>query len=259
MRRCDQSEHERLVAGDRAVLARGQDGRRDAHVGVGDLGRLAVGVTGVERAAVGLGDVRQAAEAIFDPVERRLEVAVVEPVDQSEREEVLGPLGVLVGEAEIVDRRYRGRRDRRFNDAVAVERAVAERIAGVVGLLQVARGEGVLVDDQQTALGQGGEVRLERGGVHRHERVGFVAGGENLVLGERDLEAGDAGQRTGGRADFGGEVGQRREVVAEDRGGVGEAVAGQLHAVAGVAREADRDAIPFLNRRADAARTVRLR
>ena len=69
----------------------------------------------------------------------------------------------------------------------------------------------------------------------------------------------DAGQRTGGRADLGGEIGQRREVVAEDRGGVGEAIAGQLHAVAGVAREADRDAIPFLNRRADAARTVRLR
>ena len=36
-----------------------------------------------------------------------------------------------------------------------------------------------------------------------------------------------------------GKFGQRREVVAERRGRVGEAPAGELHAVAGVAGEAD--------------------
>ena len=46
-----------------------------------------------------------------------------------------------------------------------------------------------------------------------------------------------------GSPDLGGEVGKRGEVVAEHRGGVRETVAGQLHPVAGVAGEADDDAL----------------
>ena len=59
---------------------------------------------------------------------------------------------------------------------------------------------------------------------------------------------GDARQRAGRRADLGGEVGQRREVVPEDGGLAREAVAGQLHAVAGVAGEADDDPLELLDR-----------
>ena len=61
------------------------------------------------------------------------------------------------------------------------------------------------------------------------------------------LEAGDAGQRARRRADLGREVRQRRDVVAEDGRVGGEPVAGQLHAVAGVAREADDDAVESLH------------
>jgi hypothetical protein len=61
------------------------------------------------------------------------------------------------------------------------------------------------------------------------------------VVGEVELEARDAGQRAGGRANLGGEVGQRRDVVAEQRGLGRELRAGELHAVAGVAREANDD------------------
>src|SRR4029077_4357981 len=42
-----------------------------------------------------------------------------------------------------------------------------------------------------------------------------------------------------GRADLGGEVRQRREVVAEHRGRVGEAATGKLHSVAGISGEAN--------------------
>ena len=65
----DEAESERLVAGDRAVLAGLELGGRHAHVGVGDLGGLAVGVSGVERASVGLGEIGGAPEALLDPVE----------------------------------------------------------------------------------------------------------------------------------------------------------------------------------------------
>ena len=129
----------------------------------------------------------------------------------------------------------------------SVERAVLERVRVVAGLLEVALGEGVAVDDQRAALRQVAQVRPQRGRVHRHEHVGRVAGREDVVVGEVELEAGDARQRAGGRADLGGEVGQRREVVAEQRRLAGEAAAGQLHAVAGVAGEADGHLLELLD------------
>ena len=109
-------------------------------------------------------------------------------------------------------------RERHRVHLVLVERAVLERVLLVAGLLEVPLGEGVGVDDQRAALRQVGDVRLQRGRVHRDEDVRRVARREDVVVGEVELEAGDAGQRAGGRADLGGEVGQRRDVVAEQRG-----------------------------------------
>ncbi len=54
-----------------------------------------------------------------------------------------------------------------------------------------------------------------------------------------ELKAADAGERAGGGANFGREVGERADVVAEDGRGVRELGARQLHAVAAVAAEAD--------------------
>ena len=64
---------------------------------------------------------------------------------------------------------------------------------------------------------------------------------------EADLEARHAGQRAGRRPDLGREVGQRADVVAEDGGGPRELRPGQLHPVAGVAGEADRDPLELLD------------
>ena len=55
------------------------------------------------------------------------------------------------------------------------------------------------------------------------------------------------GQRALRCPDLGREVRQRRQVVAERRGLLGEAVAGELHAVAGVAGEADDHAVELLD------------
>ena len=99
-------------------------------------------------------------------------------------------------------------------DVVVAERAVVERVRRVAGLLEVPVGERVAVDDQRAALRQVADVRPQRGGIHRDQDVGLVARREDVVVGEVDLEAGDAGQRAGRRADLGGEVRQRGEVVA---------------------------------------------
>jgi hypothetical protein len=63
------------------------------------------------------------------------------------------------------------------------------------------------------------------------------------VVGDVDLEGGDAGERAGRRPDLGGELGQGGQVVAQQRAGGGEAIARELHPVAGVAGEADDDPI----------------
>ena len=67
------------------------------------------------------------------------------------------------------------------------------------------------------------------------------------MVGEVHLERRDARQGALGRPDLGGEVRQRRQVVAERRRLLGEAVAGELHAVTGVAGEPDDDAVELLD------------
>ena len=69
------------------------------------------------------------------------------------------------------------------------------------------------------------------------------------------LEAGHAVDGAGWGADLGGELGQRRQVVAERGAHRGESVARELHAVAGVACEPDHqpvDDLGVMRRRADA-------
>ena len=84
-------------------------------------------------------------------------------------------------------------------------------------------------------------VHLERRRVHRDQHVGLVAGGLDRGRAEIDLEGRDAEGRALRRADLGGEIGEGREVVAGKRGRQRELPAGQLHAVAAVAGEADDD------------------
>ena len=136
----------------------------------------------------------------------------------------------------------------------ALQRAVLERVGRVADLRQVPRGELVGVDDQQAAAGQVGDVGLERGRVHHDQDVGGVARRHDVVVGEVQLEGADAGQGARRRADLGGEVGQRRQVVAEARRLAGEPVARQLHAVAGVAGEPDDDAVELDDALHEAAR-----
>src|SRR5690606_15566043 len=166
---------------------------------------------------------------------------------QAEREHVLGAFGVLLADVEVFQRLDGQRGQRDGVHPPLGERAVVEGVGGVADLGQVALGELVGVGDDVGAAGQVAEVGLERGGVHRDQDVGGVAGGEDVVVGEVQLEAGHAGQGAGRCADLGGEVGQGGQVVAELGGAGGEPVTGQLHAVAGVTGEPDDHAIELLN------------
>ena len=239
LRGSHETERGRLVARDVAVRARLELGRRDAVRRVEHLGRLAEGVAGLQRALVRLGDDGFGAEALIDPAQRWIHAPLVEPEHQAQGEEVLGQVDLLGGHVEAFERARVERADRDLEDGVLLERAVVERVRLVARLLQVAGVERVAVDDQRAARRQVADVRLERGRVHGHEHVRLVAGRVDLRRREADLEAGHAGQGAGRGADLGRVVGQRADVVAEDCGRARELRAGQLHAIARVARETD--------------------
>ena len=113
----------------------------------------------------------------------------------------------------------------------------------VPGLGQVALLERVLVDDQRPTGDQRVQIGLQRRGVHGHKHVRCVAGGGDVVIRNVDLEGRYPGHGAGGGPDLSGVFGQRGQVVAEHRAGVGEPVARQLHSVARVASEPNDDLV----------------
>ena len=216
----DEAERQRFRAGDGAVEAGLGGGggdmvllERRAH-----LRRLAIGMAGVQRGDIGLGELGRLGELGLEPVDDRLAVAVEHPQREAKRPHVLAAQRFLVAEAERLHGVERQLRDVEVDDLPFGEAAVLERVLLVAGLGEVARRELALVGDDQPALAQLHRRSLQRGGVHRDQHVGLVAGGFDRGRAEIDLEGGDAEGRALRRADFGREIGESREVVAGERG-----------------------------------------
>ena len=246
----EQPVRQRLVPRDVAVRARGElcrfhlvrDGER--------LGGLAERVAGLQGLDVRRGDLgAPRAELRVQEVHGRIDRTPIEPRHQSEREHVLRALRLARGHAFDVLQRTDGQAGQRNRvNLELVERAVLERVRRVTGLLQIAVVERVRVDDQRPTFRQVLDVRLECRGVHRDEHVRGVTRRQDVVVCKVELEARDARQRAGRRPDLGREVRQRRDVVPEQRRLGGELRAGELHAVARIAREADDDLGELLDR-----------
>ena len=234
-----QAPRERGVAGDLRVLAGRQVGPLDLVLVVEDLGGLAEVPPGLERGAVGRPHELVAGEAVVDPGQHLVDRPGVDPADQAQREEVLGPVGVAGLDPERDRRLLRERGHRHLDHAVAAQRVVGQGVVGVAGLLQVALVEGVGVDDERPALLHPVQLVAQGGGVHGDEDVGRVTRRRDVVVGDVDLEGRHPGQRPRRGPDLGRELGQRGQVVAQPGADAGEPVSGQLHAVAGVPGEAD--------------------
>ena len=206
-----QAERRGRRAVDVAIDARRHVARRaDLVAHVDELGRLAEVHAGAEGGEVDVAHGGLVGELALDPALGDLGRTVVEPRDEAKGEEVARPLGVARGGAlEPLDRAADDGRHRHALDLEAVERVVLERVRLVGRLLQVAGGEGVLVDDDRRAALELAEVRPQGGGVHGHEHVGRVARRGDVALGEVDLEARDAGEAAGGGADLGREARQQ--------------------------------------------------
>ena len=116
---------------------------------------------------------------------------------------------------------------------------VFEGIRGDLRLAQVILLEAVAVDDQDAIGFQVGDVDFQRRRVHGDQNIDGVAGSVNFVGGKMQLESADAGDGPGRGADFRGVVREGGNVIAVERHGVRKLIAGNLHAVTGIARKAN--------------------
>ena len=200
-------------------------------------------MTRIQGGDVRFGDARFVRELLLQPVDRGLLVAPVHPEHESQRPHIAAAQGFALMEAGHLHGLERLLRDVELEDAEAGERVVVERARRVPRFAQVALVELPRVGDHQAAGAQVGQVRDERGRIHRDQRVEIVARRGHVVRPELDLERRDAEGRTGRRANLRREVGERGQIVPDQAGLLRETGAGELHAVARIAGEADDDAL----------------
>ena len=167
---------------------------------------------------VGLGDVGLLGKLGLEHRHGVVERTVEEPADEAEGEHVLATQGGLVVEAILCQSVAHHGGDGGGHDLHLVrESELLDRVVGLeFGLVEVALGEGVRVDDDDGAFAQILDVDLERGGVHGHEHIGLVTGGVDLLCAQMDLKAGDAAECSLRRANFGRVVGKGGNVVPEN-------------------------------------------
>ncbi len=116
---------------------------------------------------------------------------------------------------------------------------ILEGIRRHLRFAQVCLAEIVEIDDEDAVRLQVRQIHLQRGGIHRHQRIHAVARREHVARGEMNLESADARKRARRRANLRREVGQGGKIVAVESNGVGELASGDLHAVTGIAAEAN--------------------
>ncbi len=203
------------------------------------IGRFAIIAARAQRSQIGFGDGRLAAKLGIDIAFRRFEATSVQPVHQSHGQEVAAAIGLFLTQPEPVDgvSRQLGHVD--AEQLIGVEAAVFQRIRIEACLLDSLWIEGVFIHDQNSARFEVGQVRLQRGGVHRDQRIQLIAGRKNVGRREMKLKSADASQGSPRGTNFGREIGKGRHVIAGQRRGIGHLRAGKLHSITGVTSKSD--------------------
>ena len=238
--RCgDEAKSKRGVAADVAIEAGFELRGRDV---VGDLKRfrsVAVAVAGFHCEQVGLHEDRLVLEFVVQPALGGFHGAVVEPVAHAEGKKVFASVHALGVKTEILQRRASELGQLDFEQAIAVECVIVERVLGLIGFAQIGFKEVVDVDDENAVWFQVREIHFQSGGIHRDQRVDCIAGRIHIGRRKMNLESANARERTRRSADFSGEVRERRKIIAEKGSRISELAAGDLHSVTRVAAETD--------------------
>jgi hypothetical protein len=195
----------------------------------------------VQGAAVGFGDAGLLRELVVDVALGRVQLAAIQPRQQSQCKEVLAHVHFFHRHAQILKHRAgHGGHGHLEHLVLIFQHLAVERVLLVLRPFQPLFLEAVRVGDQDPAFAQVGQVGLEGRGVHHHQGVELVARRRDVAGGEMHLKARHTEQRVARSANLGRKVGERGDVVPQQRAALGKLRTGQLHAVARVSREADR-------------------
>ena len=167
---------------------------------------------------------------------------IVEVVHDAEREEVLAAVHDLAREVHVGERLAR-QRGKRHLDRACSRRACRPR-AGSTRSLASRRFFSSKLSEltmRSPFSGRSDRFTLRAAGFMATSTSGSSPGVWMSWLAKLIWKPLTPGQRSRRGADLRGIVGERADVVADEGGGVRELVAGDLHPVAGVAREADDD------------------
>jgi hypothetical protein len=192
-------------------------------------------------------------------VQRRFERPIVKPKDEAEREETLAAFRLARAEFHAGNGLAIEQIHRRRDQAIGTERTVLERACRVACFLTFFGKKRVGVHNQPSAGLQIAKMGLQGGGIHDKQRVQRIAWLVDAVLAEVNLESGNARQRAGGRPNLRRQIGQREDGVPVNCRGVCELGADQLHAVAGIAGEANHGGVTRFDDMARRGRARRVR
>jgi hypothetical protein len=146
------------------------------------LGSFSIVIAGLQCQAVRLCYLRHARKLPVDPFEALRQRALIEPVHQSEGEEILAAGLHRTLEIQAIQGVERQGGDRHRVQLVAgAQFWIIQRVFLITGLGQVARRERVPVNDQNTIGLQPWQIGLERCRIHRHQDIGIVTGSVNLL------------------------------------------------------------------------------
>ena len=207
------------------------------------FGRVGIVVARPQAGAVGRHDRQALAELLDEELQHRLDGPIVEPEAQSQGEEVLAPRGVLAGKLQVPHGLFVHPRHGHGDHAIGRKLAAGQRVGRIAGLGQVGLVEFVFIDHEDAARLHFAEVDLQGRRVHGDQHVRRIARRMDFVIGEAELKAAHAAQRTGRGADLRRIVGLGADDQSRHGSDVGELAADDLHAVARVAGKADRGAM----------------
>ncbi len=140
-----------LIAVNNAIATRFIAGTRNRPLHSKGLGGFAIMIAGLQCQAIGFCHQRHTGKLLVDPFQALRQWTLVEPVHQSEREEVFA--ACLHGALEVQAFKgveCQGRGWHRVQLVTATQFRVIQRVPLITGLGQVARRERVLVNDQHT-------------------------------------------------------------------------------------------------------------
>ena len=201
---------------------------------------MAIVVASLNHLDITLGDGGFLGEFLTQEIVHQIQVAVEEPTNQSQSEHVTALEDGLIVHPAVSQTVFHHRRQGALHHTVGVDTHLTQVVGcGELSLLQVVGTEGVGIDDDGGLRFGKTVLCLQRGGVHRHQHITLVTGGIDLTRADMHLKTAYSRKRPLRGADVGGIVGKRRYAVAHRCRHGRENVSGQLHTIAGIAREAD--------------------